>query len=65
VLGDAAPADVASSDPRRDAVLLTAAMVYAAGADGRLDDEEARQLEAHFATVKELGAFPARELLDA
>ena len=65
VLGDAAPPAVTSSDPRRDAVLLTAAMVFAAGADGRLDDEEARQLEAHFATVKELAAFPARELLDA
>jgi uncharacterized membrane protein YebE (DUF533 family) len=50
---------------RRDAVLLTAAMVYAAGADGVLADEEARQLEAHFATVKELTAFPARELMDA
>jgi len=65
VLGDAAPPDVASTDPRRDAVLLTAAMVYAAGADGKLDEEEARQLEAHFATVKELCGFPARELLDA
>ena len=54
-----------AEDPRRVAVLLTAAMVYAAGADGRLDDEEARQLEAHFATIKELAKFPARELLDA
>ena len=33
--------------------------------DGRLDEEEARQLEAHFATITELGRFPARELLDA
>lgn len=65
VRGDASPPDVASSDPRHDAVLLTAAMVFAAGADGRLDDEEAHQLEAHFATVKELAAFPPRELMDA
>ncbi len=33
--------------------------------DGRLDEKEARQLEAHFATITELGRFPARELLDA
>jgi len=52
-------------EPRRAAVLLTAAMVFAAGADGVLADEEARQLEAHFATVKELGGFPPRDLLDA
>ncbi len=65
VLGDAAPTHVASNDPRRDAVLLTAAMVYAAGADGKLDEEEARQLEAHFATIRELKAHPARELLEA
>ena len=63
--GDAAPPHVETADPRRDAVLLTAAMVFAAGADGRLDEQEARQLEAHFATVKELGRYPARELLDA
>jgi tellurite resistance protein len=54
-----------SADGRREAVLLTAAMVFAAGADGVLADEEARQLEAQFATVKELRAFPPRELLDA
>lgn len=53
------------ADPRRTAVLLTAAMVFAAGADGVLADEEARQLEAHFATVKELVGHPARDLLDA
>ena len=58
--GDAALPDVIASDPRREAVLLTAAMVFAAGADGRLDEEEARQLEAHFATIKELGLYPAR-----
>ncbi|MBX3190537.1 MAG: hypothetical protein KF819_26285 [Labilithrix sp.] len=63
VLGDAE--DRRAIDPRRHAVLLTAAMVFAAGADGRLDDEEAQQLEAHFATVRELAAFPARDLLDA
>jgi uncharacterized membrane protein YebE (DUF533 family) len=63
--GETAPLDVTAADPRREAVLLTAAMVFAAGADGRLDDEEARQLEAHFATIKELGRYPARELLDA
>lgn len=63
--GDVAPIDVTASDPRREAVLLTAAMVFAAGADGRLDEEEARQLEAHFATIKELGRYPARDLLDA
>lgn len=61
VLGEA----VHAPEPRRTAVLLTAAMVFAAGADGRLDEEEARQLEAHFATVRELAVFPARELLDA
>lgn len=65
LLGDAAPDHVSSSDPRRDAVLLTAAMMFAAGADGKLDDEEARQLEAHFATIRELRSYPARELLDA
>jgi len=67
VLGEAesASAHATSVDPRRDAVLLTAAMVFAAGADGRLDEEEARQLEAHFATIRELRTFPARELLDA
>ena len=63
--GDAVPLDAGTADPRRESVLLTAAMVFAAGADGRLDDEEARQLEAHFATVKELGRYPARALLDA
>jgi uncharacterized membrane protein YebE (DUF533 family) len=64
--GDATPpGDAPSGDARREAVLLTAAMVFAAGADGRLDEEESRQLEAHFATVKELGAFAPRELLDA
>ena len=55
----------AAIDRRRTAVLLTAAMVFAAGADGVLADEEARQLEAHFATVPELGGYPPRELLDA
>lgn len=66
LLGDAElGAHVSSSDPRRDAVLLTAAMMFAAGADGKLDDEEARQLEAHFATIRELRSYPARELLDA
>lgn len=65
VLGDAAPPQVSSSDPRHDAVLLTAAMVYGAGADGKLDEQEARQLEAHFATIRELRAHPARDLLDA
>jgi uncharacterized membrane protein YebE (DUF533 family) len=63
--GEVTPLEVIAADPRREAVLLTAAMVFAAGADGRLDDEEARQLEAHFATIKELGRYPARELLDA
>lgn len=63
--GDAAPADVVATDARREAVLLTAAMVYAAGADGRLDEEEARQLEALLVTVAALGRYPARELLDA
>jgi uncharacterized membrane protein YebE (DUF533 family) len=59
------PIAVPSEDGRREAVLLTAAMVFAAGADGVLADEEARQLEAHFATVQELRAFAARELMDA
>ena len=63
--GDATEHHATAADPRREAVLLTAAMVFAAGADGRLDDEEARQLEAHFATITELGRFPPRELLDA
>ena len=63
--GEAPALDVSAADPHRVAVLLTAAMVFAAGADGRLDEEEARQLEAHFATIKELGRYPARELLDA
>ncbi len=63
--GDAPVHHATAIDPRREAVLLTAAMVFAAGADGKLDDEEARQLEAHFATIPELGRFPARELLDA
>lgn len=63
--GDATAHHAAAADPRRESVLLTAAMVFAAGADGRLDEEEARQLEAHFATITELGRFPARELLDA
>ena len=40
-------------------------MVFAAGADGVLADEEARQLEAHFATVKELTAFSAADLMAA
>ncbi|MBS2014770.1 MAG: TerB family tellurite resistance protein [Deltaproteobacteria bacterium] len=65
LLGDAAPAQVSPSDPRRDAVLLTAAMMFAAGADGRLDEEEARQLEAHFATIRELRSHEPRALLDA
>jgi uncharacterized membrane protein YebE (DUF533 family) len=59
------PIAVPSEDGRREAVLLTAAMVFAAGADGVLADEEARQLEAHFATVGELTAFGAKELMDA
>jgi uncharacterized membrane protein YebE (DUF533 family) len=59
------PIAVPSEDGRREAVLLTAAMVFAAGADGVLADEEARQLEAHFATVSELTAFGAKELMDA
>ena len=63
--GDATAHHATAADPRRESVLLTAAMVFAAGADGKLDDEEARQLEAHFATITELGRFPARELLDA
>ncbi|MBX3234467.1 MAG: hypothetical protein KIT84_09340 [Labilithrix sp.] len=54
-----------SGDGRREAVLLTAAMVFAAGADGVLADEEARQLEAHFATVQELASFDARALMAA
>jgi len=54
-----------SDDGRREAVLLTAAMVFAAGADGVLAEEEARQLEAHFATVQELASFDARELMAA
>jgi uncharacterized membrane protein YebE (DUF533 family) len=65
LIGDAAMADTPSGDARREAVLLTAAMVFAAGADGKLDQEEAAQLEAHFATVKELHAFPPRDLIDA
>lgn len=52
------------SDARRDAILLTAAMAFAAAADGKLDEAEARQLEAHFTTVKELAAFDAKQLLD-
>lgn len=64
LIGDDAAA-ATPLDARREAVLLTAAMVFAAGADGVLADEEARQLEAQFATVAELGAFPPRELLDA
>lgn len=59
------PIGVPSEDGRREAVLLTAAMVFAAGADGVLADEEARQLEAHFATVSELTAFDAKGLMDA
>lgn len=59
------PVGIPSEDGRREAVLLTAAMVFAAGADGVLADEEARQLEAHFATVGELNAFAAKELMDA
>lgn len=65
LLGDAAPLEVTRGDPRRDAVLLTAAMVYAAGADGKLDEQEAAQLEAHYATIAELRVYPARELFDA
>ncbi len=65
LIGDAGVVEAPSGDARRDAVLLTAAMMFAAGADGKLDEEEAAQLEAHFATVKELHAFPPRELLDA
>lgn len=59
------PIGVPSEDGRREAVLLTAAMVFAAGADGVLAEEEARQLEAHFGTVTELAAFNAKELMDA
>ena len=59
------PVGVPSEDGRREAVLLTAAMVFAAGADGVLAEEEARQLEAHFATVAELRAFGAKDLMEA
>lgn len=65
LLGDDAAPEVTVGDPRRDAVLLTAAMVYAAGADGKLDEEEAAQLEAHFATITELRAFKGRDLFEA
>lgn len=51
-------------DERRRAILLTAAMAYAAGADGKLEKAESRQLEAHFATVRDFAGFAPRELLD-
>jgi tellurite resistance protein len=57
--------EAASADPRRAAVLMTVAMAHAAGADGRLDPEEARQIEACFATVKELSGFAPQELIEA
>jgi uncharacterized membrane protein YebE (DUF533 family) len=59
------PTITQKSDARRDAVLLTAAMAFAAAADGKLDEEEARQLEAHFSTVKELAKLTPKELLEA
>lgn len=65
VLELARPITVPSEDGRREAVLLTAAMVFAAGADGVLAEEEARQLEAHFATVEELRTFAAKKLMEA
>jgi tellurite resistance protein len=65
IRGLSMPAVPPSEDGRREAVLLTAAMVFAAGADGVLADEEARQLEAHFATVEELAAFAAPDLMQA
>ena len=65
ILDLARPVAVPSEDGRREAVLLTAAMVFAAGADGVLAEEEARQLEAHFATVEELRTFAAKELMEA
>ncbi len=63
ILGDAAHGS--ALDARRAAVLLTVAMMHAASADGKIDPEEARQIEAHFATVKELSAFVPNELLEA
>jgi len=48
----------------REAVLLTAASCTPP-ATRRLDDEEARQLEAHLRTHQELGRYRARELRDA
>lgn len=59
------PSITHATDARRDAVLLTAAMAFAAAADGKLDDAEARQLEAHFQTVRELSTHPAKELLES
>jgi hypothetical protein len=64
LVGDRA-SEVASIEPRRAAILLTAAIVFAAGADGVLAEAEARQLEAHFATVAELRSHGARELMAA
>jgi hypothetical protein len=61
LVGDAADG-AKDPDTHRAAVLLTAAMLYAASADGKIDEEEAKQLEAHFATVKELAPFDAKEL---
>jgi tellurite resistance protein len=65
ILAPQASAASGAPDARRVAVLFTAAMMHAASADGRIDPEERRQIEAHFATVKELAGFAPTELLEA